>query len=86
MEVSSRQLIQEFTRSENKASGLSRSCIDHVYSDSPLKCSTPAVVSAGDSDHLAIIFTKFTRELRLKPQTILKRNYKHSYAHKQYYL
>ena len=77
LEVSSSQLIQEFTRSENTASGLSRSCIDHVYSDSPLKCSTPAVVSAGDSDHLAIIFTKFTRELRLKPQTILKRNYKH---------
>ena len=64
LEVSS---SQEYTRSENTASGLSRSCIDHVYSDSPLKCSTPAVVSAGDSDHLAIIFTKFTRELRLNP-------------------
>ena len=77
LEMSSTQLVQEFTRSETTASGISRSCIDHIYSDAPLKCSTPAVVSGGDSDHLAVVFTKFTRELRLKPQTILKRNYKH---------
>ena len=77
LEVSSSQLVQEFTRSEMSASGLTRSCIDHVYSNSPLKCSTPELVSAGDSDHLAVFFTKYTREIRHKPQTILKRNYKH---------
>ena len=70
-------MVEEFTRSEMSGSGVSKSCIDHIYSNTPLKCSTPSVVSAGDSDHLAVMITKFTRELRLKPQTILKRNYKH---------
>ena len=56
--------------------GISQSCLDHVYSNTPLKCDKPVVESAGDSDHLAVCVTKFTRELRFKPHTVKKRNYK----------
>ena len=32
--------------------------------------------SAGDSDHLAVSVTKFTKELRKRPQIVMKRSYK----------
>ena len=47
-----------------------------MYTNAPGKCEAPTVEAAGDSDHMAVIFTKFSRELRVKPQTIKKRNYK----------
>ena len=76
LEESSFQLVEEFTRSENTRNGISRSCIDHIYSNVPLKCDKPKVIGAGDSDHLAVLTTKYTHEPVSRPQTILKRNYK----------
>ena len=51
--------------------------MDHVYTNVPGKCDAPIVESAGDNDHLAVIFTKFSKELRQQPQTIKKRSYKY---------
>ena len=77
LEESFFQLVKKFTRSEIvRGNVISSSCIDHVYSNSPSKCDTPRVEAAGDSDHLAVIVTKFSKELKNKPQTIKKRNYK----------
>ena len=76
LENSSVQIVQDFTRSELYGGTVSQSCIDHVYTNCPSKCDKPRVESAGDSDHLAVLVTKYTRELKSKPHTVLKRNYK----------
>ena len=77
LETSSYQQVKQYTRCEVSRSGVSRSCIDHCYSDVPEKLSMPIVESAGDSDHLAVIVTKYTKAPVTKPQTVRKRNYKH---------
>ena len=77
LEESFFQLIKQYTHSEKVRGGtVSRSCLDHVYTNAPGKCDTPKVESAGDSDHLAVIFNKYSSELKIKPQTIQKRSYK----------
>ena len=76
LETSSFQQVREFTRSEVACNGLVRSCIDHCYSDVPEKLSSPIVESAGDSDHLAVIVTKYAKAPNSKPQTVRKRSYK----------
>ena len=77
LEESFFQLIKQYTRSEKVRGGtVSRSCLDHVYTNAPGKCDTPKVESAGDSDHLAVIFNKYSSEVKIKPQTIQKRSYK----------
>ena len=77
LENSSTQIVKEHTRSETYGDRVSRSCIDHIYSNSPQKCSKPLLISGGDSDHLAVFVTKYCREMKSKPHTCLKRSYKH---------
>ena len=70
LEESFFQLIKQYTRSEFvRGNVVSSSCIDHIYSNTPAKCDTPIVEAAGDSDHLAVLITKFSKELKMKPQT-----------------
>ena len=76
LEESSYQIVKHFTRSELNRNGVTRSCLDHIYTNTPGKCDKPIVESAGDSDHLAVIVTKFSKESPNKPQAVLKRNYK----------
>ena len=52
------------------------SCLDHVISNVPEKCSLPEISVGGDSDHMAIVVTKFRREVKVMPKTVKKRNYK----------
>ena len=75
--MSHTQLVEDYTRSETYNGRMVRSCIDHVMTDSPTKCTKPIVIAGGDSDHLAVMFTKYTKNLILNPRTIKKRNYKH---------
>ena len=77
LEESSYQIVEDFTRSEMTRNGMSRSCIDHIYTNAPGKCDKPKVESAGDSDHLAVVVNKFTKEPQSKPRAVLKRSYKH---------
>ena len=58
LEHSSYQLVEGFTRSELVNGSVTQSTIDHVYTNAPNKCTKPQLVTAGDSDHLAIIITK----------------------------
>ena len=76
LETTSYQQVKQFTRSEVSRNGVTRSCIDHCYTDVPHKLSDPTVEAAGDSDHLAVIFTKYCKAPVSKPQTVRKRNYK----------
>ena len=75
-DTASSQLVKEFTRSEVIRGGaVSRSCIDHCYSNSPDKISKPEVVAVGNSDHLGVVITKYTKVLKSKPNTVMKRSY-----------
>ena len=76
LEESSYQLVEDFTRSELVNNVVRRSCIDHIYSNSPVKCDKPKLESASDSDHLAVFVTKFSKEIQNRPHTVLKRSYK----------
>ena len=76
LEESSHQIVEGFTRSELVNGVVQQSTIDHVYTNVGNKCSKPVLEGAGDSDHLAVSLTKFTRELRQRPQTVMKRSYK----------
>ena len=77
LDTGSSQLVKSYTRSEVVQGGsLSRSCIDHCYSNVPEKISEPSVVAVGDSDHLGIVVKKFSRAEPLKPKNVIKRSYK----------
>ena len=77
IETESCQVIKEYTQSEIGPGGvLTRSCIDHCYTNVPEKLSKPEVIAIGDSDHLGIAVTKYTRAPQMKPKTVIKRCYK----------
>ena len=78
LETESTQLVKNFTRSEFVQGGvLSRSLIDHCYSNAADKVSTPEVIAVGNSDHLGVVLTKYTRAPKPKPKVVMKRSYKH---------
>ena len=76
LQTSSFQVVKDYTRSEVGNNGLTRSCIDHCYTDAPEKLTKVLVEPAGNSDHLAVIVTKHYKAPVTKPQTVRKRSYK----------
>ena len=71
------QLVSVFTRSQKTSNNeITRSFLDHISTNVPDKCGIPTVTAAGDSDHLAIIIIKYSRQLRVEPKLIKKRNFK----------
>ena len=75
LEESLVQIVNEYTRTELKGGNMEKSCSDHIYSNCQ-KCSEASVIAAGNSDHLATIFTKYSKEIRIKPRVTQKRSYK----------
>ena len=69
-------LINLPTRTELRGNRVEKSCLDHIVTNVPGKCTDTRVIAAGSSDHLAVITTKFSREIRNQPQVIRKRSYK----------
>ena len=70
------QLVNKITRVQKVGNTIQKSCIDHVTTNAPEKCSVPEVYSTANSDHLPVMVTKFSREVKTQPKTIKKRNYK----------
>ena len=70
------QIVNRFTRIQKVGNQLQKSCLDHVTTNVPEKCSVPQVFPFGSSDHLPVMVTKFSREVKSQPKTIKKRNYK----------
>jgi exonuclease III len=70
------QIVNKFTRVQKVGNTIQKSCIDHVTTNTPDKCSVPEVYSTANSDHLPVMVTKFSREVKTQPRTIKKRNYK----------
>ena len=76
LEESCFQLVNKATRIQTVGGRIQKSCLDHITTNIPEKCSDPEVFNEGSSDHLPIMVTKFSREVRTQPKTIKKRNYK----------
>ena len=73
------QLVNDFTRIRYVNGDLQRSCLDHFTVNCIEKISSLQVLGVGQSDHLGILATKYTRELRTSPKTTKKRIYKTFY-------
>ena len=70
------QLVNNFTRIRSVGGTVQRSCLDHVTTNCVNKVSPPIVIGVGKSDHMGIIVTKSTKELRTSARTTRKRIYK----------
>ena len=72
------QLVTDPTRSMyNSVTNTTEvSCIDHVYTNQKYKCSKPAVIPFGASDHDLVSYTRYSKEYPTNGGTIKKRSYK----------
>ena len=77
------QLVKSPTRAQyNSIKGTTDvSCIDHIYCNSPFKCSNVEVISFGNSDHNMISYTRLQKEPPQPAQTIVKRSFKNFSQH-----
>ena len=76
MEENCTQLVHDYTRLRLVNNELQRSCLDHVYVNCVSKMSAPDIVPIGRSDHMGLIISKASKEMRSYPRTTLKRVYK----------
>ena len=70
------QLIDSITRIRSVNGTLQRSCLDHATVNCVQKISSPVVIGVGKSDHLGIMITKASKEVRTFARTTKKRIYK----------
>ena len=70
------QLVNDFTRIRSVGGNIQRSCLDHATVNCVGKVSKPIILGVGRSDHLGIIITKASREVRTYARTTKKRIYK----------
>ena len=70
------QLIDNFTRIRSVNGVLQRSCLDHATVNCVGKMSQPEVIGVGQSDHLGILITKSSKEVRNYVRTTRKNIYK----------
>ena len=76
LEENCSQIIDEYTRIRNVNGVIQRSCLDHVTINCVNKISSPRIIGMGKSDHLGVMVTKSSREIRSNPRTVKKRVYK----------
>ena len=76
IEESCHQLIDNYTRIRNVNGEIKRSCLDHIYTNCLSKMNKPTLHGVGQSDHLGIMVTKYSKELRTTTRTTKKRVYK----------
>ena len=76
IEESCYQIVDDFTRIRMVNGEVQRSCLDHITVNCVDKISKPEILGVGPSDHLGLLVTKKTRELRTSARTTKKRVYK----------
>ena len=70
------QLVKNYTRVQSVAGTMTYSCLDHVTTNIPEKCSIPEVFTTQSSDHMPVLVTQYSREPRIQPNSIKKRVYR----------
>ena len=61
------QLIDKPTRTELRGNNIQKGCIDHITTNVPRKCMNSSTLVGENSDHLAIITTKLSKEVDNRP-------------------
>ena len=69
-------LVNEVTRIRQVNDSGQQSSLDQIISNCAEKMSKPEILGVGKSDHLGILTTKFSREVRMSTRTTKKRIYK----------
>ena len=69
-------LVEDYTRIRQVNGSMQRSSLDQIITNCSSKVTQPEILAVGKSDHLGIILTKFSKEVRTGPRTIKKRIYK----------
>ena len=77
LEQSFVQVVERYTRTELRGNSIQKGCLDHISTNSPGKYEASEVVAGGNSDHLAVMILKRSKEIRTKPEVVRKRSYKH---------
>ena len=76
IETASTHIVKEYNISDIvRGNKISRSLIDHCYTNVPDKVSTPEVSAIGTSDHLAVFIIKRTKATISRPKIVQKRSY-----------
>ena len=70
------QMVDQVTRIRAVGGAVQRSCLDHITVNCLSKMNRYEVHGVGQSDHLGIMVTKYSRELRQTARTTRKRIYK----------
>ena len=72
------QLVENVTRVQyNSVSDITElSCIDHVYTNTRFRCSSPTVISFGDSDHDLVRYVRYSKNPVEPTRTLRTRSYK----------
>ena len=70
------QIVNDFTWIRSVNGSLQRSCLDHATVNCVGKVSSPVIIGVGKSDHLGILITKTSKEVRTYARTTRKRIYK----------
>ena len=72
------QLVENVTRVQyNSVSDITElSCIDHVYTNTRFRCSSPTVISFGDSDHDLVRYIRYSKNPVKPTRTLRTRSYK----------
>ena len=65
LEENCTQIVNTHTRSELVNGIVQRACLDHIMTNVPSKCTTPLVVTEGNSDHMAVFVTKYTEKYQI---------------------
>ena len=76
MEENCTQLVHDYTRFRLVNNELQRSCLDHVYVNCVSKMSALNIIPIGKIDHMGILISKASKEIRFSQRTTLKRVYK----------
>ena len=71
------QLVDSFTRIRSVNGAIQRSCIDHATVNCVGKITAPEIIGVGRSDHLGVMMTKASKEVRHCTKTTRKRVYKY---------
>ena len=70
------QVVDGYTRIHSVNGSIQRSVLDHATVNCVSKISSPVITGVGKSDHLGVIITKSSKEVRTFARTTRKRIYK----------
>ena len=69
------EIVDNYTRIRSVGDTIQRSCLDQAIVNCVNKISTPIVMGVGKSDHLGVLVTEASREIRTFAWTTVEREF-----------